>query len=102
MRLGACRMTSALWAVDLSDVVLAAFLGALVVGWIVLLVLMLVDLFRDPTIGTLAKVLWITLMVLVPFIGIFAYLLVRGDTVGRRIGATRAARSNDASEPEAS
>lgn len=91
-------MPSVLWATTLSDAVLRAFMGALVVGWILLLGLMLVDMFRDPTLGGWAKIGWVALMVVLPFIGIFAYLWVRGDAFGRRMGAARATSSEPRSD----
>lgn len=91
-------MPSVLWAIDLGDAVFRAFMGALVVGWILLLGLMLVDMFRDPTLGAWAKIGWVALMVALPFAGIFAYLWVRGDAFGRRVGAARAAAADPPSD----
>ena len=77
-------------AASLGDVLWGTSVVVLALGWLLLFGLMLLDMFRDPTLGALAKVGWIVLMVVLPFIGIFAYLLTRGDAVGRRIGAARA------------
>jgi hypothetical protein len=79
--------------VSFSDVLAWIFVAVLFVGWLLLVILMLIDMFRDPTLSTAAKIGWTVLIVLLPLIGIFAYLLVRGNVVGRRLGAARAAKA---------
>ena len=48
--------------------------------WVILLGLIfwaLADLIRNPNFGAFAKVLWIIFVILVPFIGIIAYVVAR-------------------------
>jgi Phospholipase_D-nuclease N-terminal len=50
---------------------------ALVVAWVACWVLGAVDLFRRSDYGTGGKLLWLAVLILAPFIGLFVYLLVR-------------------------
>jgi hypothetical protein len=86
--------------VSFSDVLAWIFVAVLFVGWLLLVILMLIDMFRDPTLSGWAKVGWLALILLFPLIGIFAYLLVRGDVMGRRIGAAEAVHEAGAVDAE--
>ncbi len=49
--------------------------------WIVLIVLVVwtvLNILRSRDLGAWAKVGWLVLVIVVPFIGVFAYLIVRG------------------------
>jgi signal transduction histidine kinase len=52
--------------------------------WIWLLITILVDVFRRHDIGGATKVLWVIFVILVPFVGVFAYLLVNHDEMATR------------------
>jgi hypothetical protein len=52
--------------------------------WIWLLITILVDVFRRHDIGGAKKVLWVIFVILVPFVGVFAYLLVNHDEMATR------------------
>jgi signal transduction histidine kinase len=54
------------------------------VTWIWLLITILVDVFRRHDIGGAKKVLWVIFVILVPFVGVFAYLLVNHDEMATR------------------
>ena len=48
--------------------------------WVILIGLIvwaLLDLIRNPRFGVLAKLLWIILVIIVPFVGVIAYVVVR-------------------------
>jgi hypothetical protein len=55
--------------------------------WFWLLVAIFGDLFRDPDTGGGAKALWVVLLVVLPFLGILLYLIVRGKGMGSRQAA---------------
>ncbi|WP_421733618.1 PLDc N-terminal domain-containing protein [Cellulomonas sp.] len=55
--------------------------------WFWLLVAIFGDLFRDPDTGGGAKALWVVLLVILPFLGILLYLIVRGKGMGARQAA---------------
>jgi hypothetical protein len=48
------------------------------VVWFWILIRVLMDLFRRRDISGFAKVLWVIFLVVLPYIGIFAYLLTQG------------------------
>ncbi len=48
------------------------------VVWFWILIRVLMDLFRRNDISGVAKVLWVIFMVVLPYIGIFAYVLTQG------------------------
>jgi hypothetical protein len=52
--------------------------------WIWLLITILIDVFRRHDIGGGKKVLWVIFVILVPFLGVFAYLLVNHDEMATR------------------
>jgi type IV secretory pathway TrbL component len=52
--------------------------------WFWLLITILVDVFRRRDVGGGKKVLWIIFLIVVPFIGVFAYLLVNHDEMADR------------------
>jgi hypothetical protein len=56
----------------------------LFVIWFWLLIVIFSDLFRDPDASGGVKALWIILLILLPFVGILGYLLVRGRGMAER------------------
>lgn len=48
------------------------------VVWFWILIRVLMDLFRRKDISGVTKVLWVIFMVVLPYLGIFAYLLTQG------------------------
>jgi uncharacterized membrane protein YwzB len=52
--------------------------------WFWILIRVMVDLFRRKDISGGAKVLWVIFLVVLPYIGIFAYLLTQGWSMGER------------------
>jgi phospholipase D-like protein/putative oligomerization/nucleic acid binding protein len=54
------------------------------VVWFWILIRVLMDLFRRRDISGLSKVLWVIFLVVLPYIGIFAYLLTQGWSMGER------------------
>ncbi|GGV06624.1 membrane protein [Streptomyces litmocidini] len=52
--------------------------------WIILLFRVIGDVFRDDTLGGGGKTGWLVFVVLVPFLGVFVYVLARGKGMGKR------------------
>ncbi|WP_030668641.1 SHOCT domain-containing protein [Streptomyces cellulosae] len=52
--------------------------------WFVLLFRVVVDIFRDDEMSGWAKAGWLALTVLLPFLGVFVYVIARGKNMGRR------------------
>ena len=65
------------------------------VVWFWILIRVLIDLFRRKDVGGVAKVLWVIFLVVLPYIGIFAYLVTQGWGMAERdVEQTRAAREH--------
>ena len=54
------------------------------VVWFWILIRVLSDLFRRRDVSGFAKVLWVIYLVVLPYIGIFAYLLTQGGGMSER------------------
>ncbi|MER6095849.1 SHOCT domain-containing protein [Streptomyces sp. NPDC001728] len=52
--------------------------------WILLLFRVIGDIFRDDDLSGAAKTGWLVFVVLVPFLGVFVYVLARGKGMGKR------------------
>lgn len=52
--------------------------------WFWLLITIMGDLFRRDDVGGFGKVIWIIFLVLLPYIGVFAYLLTQGGGMAKR------------------
>src|SRR4029453_8469244 len=52
--------------------------------WFWILIRVLIDVFRRRDIGGGKKTLWVIFMVFLPFIGVFAYLIVNGQHMATR------------------
>ncbi|MCX4966152.1 SHOCT domain-containing protein [Streptomyces sp. NBC_00654] len=52
--------------------------------WFFLLFKVVTDLFRDHSLNGWAKAGWLILVILLPYIGVFVYLIVRGRSMGER------------------
>ena len=55
--------------------------------WIYLLFMVFVDIFRSRDMGGLAKALWVIFVIVLPFLGIFVYLIARGGKMHERAAA---------------
>jgi hypothetical protein len=52
--------------------------------WFVLLFRVVVDIFRDDNLSGWAKAGWLVFTVLLPFLGVFVYVIARGKNMGGR------------------
>ena len=52
--------------------------------WIWLLVRVFSDLFRRHDVSALGKVIWVIVLIVLPYIGIFAYILTQGAGMAER------------------
>ena len=69
------------------DVLLWMLEFFLFVIWFWLLIAIFSDLFRDRDTGGGVKALWVVLLIVLPFLGILLYLIVRGRGMGERQAA---------------
>ncbi|MGG8408992.1 SHOCT domain-containing protein [Streptomyces sp. 12297] len=54
------------------------------VMWFFLLFKVITDIFRDHELNGWAKAGWLVLVLLLPYLGVFVYLIVRGRSMGKR------------------
>lgn len=66
------------------DVLLWFFEIFLFVVWFWLLINIYSDLFRDHETSGVTKAVWVVLVLLFPFVGILAYMILRGGGMGAR------------------
>jgi hypothetical protein len=52
--------------------------------WFWLLITVMGDLFRRDDVGGFGKVIWVIFLVLLPYVGVFAYLLTQGSGMAQR------------------
>ncbi len=52
--------------------------------WIWLLIMVFIDIFRSHDMGGLAKALWVIFIIILPFLGVFVYLIARGGKMHER------------------
>ena len=52
--------------------------------WIWLLITVFVDIFRSHDMGGVAKALWVIFVIILPFLGVFVYLIARGGKMHER------------------
>lgn len=49
--------------------------------WLMLLFNVVGDLLRDRKLSGVAKVIWLLVLLIVPYLGVFAYLIIRGSAM---------------------
>jgi predicted PurR-regulated permease PerM len=54
------------------------------IAWFMILFRVLIDIFRRHDIGGGSKVLWIVLVILVPFLGVFVYIVTQSHHMAER------------------
>ena len=52
--------------------------------WFFLLFRIIVDIFRSDDLGGWGKTLWLIFVIVLPFLGVFVYLIARGSSMGER------------------
>ena len=62
--------------------------------WIWLLIMVFSDIFRSHDLGGGAKALWVIFVILLPYLGVFVYLIARGHKMHEH--AVEAAQAQDA------
>ena len=60
------------------------FLIFIWVLWFVLLFRIIVDIFRSHDLSGWGKTGWLILIIVLPFLGVFVYLIARGSSMGER------------------
>jgi hypothetical protein len=60
--------------------------------WIWLLIVVFADIFRSRDMGGLAKTLWVLFVIILPYLGVFVYLIARGHKMSEHAAEDAAAR----------
>jgi hypothetical protein len=77
------------------DVLWTMIIFMLWIIWFFLLFRIIVDIFRRRDISGLGKTAWIIFVILLPFLGVFVYLITQGQKMGERdLEQARAAQSD--------
>src|SRR6476646_380985 len=63
--------------------------------WFWMLIVIFSDLFRDHALSGFAKVLWIVFVIILPYLGVFVYLIARGHGMQER-NAAQAKQADEA------
>lgn len=78
---------------SLWDVMVSIFWFMLLVAWFWLLMSIITDVFRDEDLSGGAKAAWCIFVILLPWVGVLTYLIVRGRSMSER--ASREAARNE-------
>ncbi|MFF5228306.1 PLD nuclease N-terminal domain-containing protein [Dactylosporangium sp. NPDC000521] len=70
--------------VSFGEVVLSTLWFMLVFAWIWLMVSIITDLFRDPSVSGWGKAAWTVFLIVLPWIGALTYLIARGRSMNER------------------
>jgi len=77
-------MLAASYQYPILDFFLTMLYFFLFVIWIWLLIAVFVDIFRSHDMGGVAKALWVIFIIILPFLGVFVYLIARGGKMHER------------------
>ena len=77
-------MLAAVYQYPILDFFLTMLYFFLFVIWIWLLISVFVDIFRSHDMGGWAKALWVIFIIILPFLGVFVYLIARGGKMHER------------------
>ncbi len=83
-------MLAATYQYPILDFFLTMLFFFLFVIWIWLLITVLMDVFRSHDIGGVAKALWVIFVIVLPYLGVFVYLIARGGKMHERAAAEAA------------
>ena len=83
-------MLAATYQYPILDVFLTMLEVFLFIIWIWLLIMVFSDIFRSHDLGGWAKALWVIFIIILPFLGVFVYLIARGGKMHERAAAQAA------------
>ena len=77
-------MLAATYQYPILDFFLTMLYFFLFIIWIWLLIMVFMDVFRSHDMGGGAKALWVIFIIILPFLGVFVYLIARGGKMHER------------------
>ena len=78
----------------LLDIFLSTLYFFIWILWIMLLFWILMDIFRSDDLGGWGKAGWVLFVIILPFLGVFVYLIARGHSMGERQARDAQARDD--------
>ena len=66
------------------DMIWSIFVFFLLIAWIWVVISVISDIFRSKDIGGLSKAIWMLFVIAIPWLGVLAYILLRGDGMQKR------------------
>jgi len=67
---------------NFGEVFWAMLVFSLLFLWIYAVIMVFVDIFRSRDLSGWGKALWTLFVIFLPFLGVFSYLIARGDKIG--------------------
>jgi ABC-type multidrug transport system fused ATPase/permease subunit len=80
------------WDISLWHTFLSMLWFFLFILWIWLLITIFADLFRDDELSGWGKAGWCVFLIVLPYLGVFVYLIARGRSMGERAAKEAASR----------
>jgi len=68
----------------LLDIFWSIFVFFLMVAWIWAVIGVISDVFRSPDLGGLSKGIWMLFIIVIPWLGVLSYLVIRGKSMQER------------------
>jgi len=68
----------------LLDIFWSIFVFFLMVAWIWAVIGVISDVFRSPDLGGAAKGIWVLFIIVIPWLGVLSYLIIRGKSMQER------------------
>jgi Short C-terminal domain/Phospholipase_D-nuclease N-terminal len=66
------------------DLIWSMFMFFLLIAWIWVVVSVISDVFRSKDIGGFSKAFWVLFVILIPWLGVLSYILIRGKGMEER------------------
>ncbi|MFZ0251723.1 MAG: SHOCT domain-containing protein [Acidimicrobiales bacterium] len=85
-------MLAATYQYPILDFFLTMLYFFLFIIWIWLLIMVFSDIFRSHDLGGWSKALWSIFIIVIPFLGVFVYLIARGGKMHERAAEQAAAQ----------
>jgi Phospholipase_D-nuclease N-terminal len=82
----------------LVELLWAMLISGLLLAWLALLFMVIADIFRRRDLSGLGKTAWIVFAILLPFLGVFAYMATQKDGMTERRIARTAAKELEKAE----
>ena len=68
----------------LLEIFWSIFVFFLMVAWIWAVVGVISDIFRSPDLGGVSKAIWVLFIIVIPWLGVLSYLVIRGQRMQER------------------